>query len=145
MGNRCANHVTPLYPQKLALTSPTGGGRSVGMVRSRTTATEFIYISHPALRECASVSYCNFIVKNLALSIIIGPIMGIPSAFCCKPLIQHFVPSSSLQSNSKIASWHGWPAPYLLCLQSWEQILNKLTMNTCWQGQEVFLSSKLLR
>jgi hypothetical protein len=32
--------VTLLYPQKLALTSPTGGGRSVGMVRSRTKATE---------------------------------------------------------------------------------------------------------
>ena len=33
--------LTPLYPQKLALTSPTGGGRSVGIVRSRTKATEF--------------------------------------------------------------------------------------------------------
>jgi len=33
--------VTPLYPQKLALISPTGGGRSVGIVRSRTKATEF--------------------------------------------------------------------------------------------------------
>jgi hypothetical protein len=34
--------VTPLYPQKLTLTSPTGGGgRSVGIVRSRTKATEF--------------------------------------------------------------------------------------------------------
>jgi hypothetical protein len=41
VGIRCANHVTPLYPQKLALTSPTGGGRSVGMVRSRTKAMEF--------------------------------------------------------------------------------------------------------
>jgi len=41
VGTRSANHVTPLYPQKLALTSPTGGGRSVGMVRSRTKATEF--------------------------------------------------------------------------------------------------------
>ena len=41
MGNRCADHVTPLYPQKLALTSPTGGGRSVGIVRSRTKATKF--------------------------------------------------------------------------------------------------------
>jgi hypothetical protein len=29
------------YPQKLALTSPTSGGRSVGIVRSRTQATEF--------------------------------------------------------------------------------------------------------
>jgi len=37
--------VTPLYPQKLALTSPTGVGRSVGIVRSRTKATElYIYI-----------------------------------------------------------------------------------------------------
>jgi hypothetical protein len=32
--------VTPLYPQKLALTSPTVGGRSVGIVRSRTKAME---------------------------------------------------------------------------------------------------------
>jgi hypothetical protein len=30
-----------LYPQKLALTSPTSGGRSVGTVRSRTQAMEF--------------------------------------------------------------------------------------------------------
>ena len=41
MGTRCADHVTPLYAQKLALTSPTGDGRSVGIVRSRTKATEF--------------------------------------------------------------------------------------------------------
>jgi hypothetical protein len=31
-----------LYPQKLALTSPTSGGRSVGIVRLRTKATEFV-------------------------------------------------------------------------------------------------------
>jgi hypothetical protein len=41
VGTRCADHVTPLYPQKLALTSPTGGGRSVGIVRSPTKDTEF--------------------------------------------------------------------------------------------------------
>ena len=41
VGTRCADHVTPLYPQKLALTSPTGGDRSVGIVRVRTKATEF--------------------------------------------------------------------------------------------------------
>jgi len=43
--------VTPLYPQKLALTSPTGGGRSVGIVRSRTKATEFslVYYRYSAL------------------------------------------------------------------------------------------------
>ena len=33
--------MTQLYPQKFELTSPTGGGRSVGIVRSRTKATEF--------------------------------------------------------------------------------------------------------
>ena len=36
VGTRCADNVTPLYPQKLALISPTGGGRSVGIVRVRT-------------------------------------------------------------------------------------------------------------
>ena len=41
VGTRCADHVTPLYQQKLALTSPTGGGRSVGIVHVRTKATEF--------------------------------------------------------------------------------------------------------
>ena len=45
VGIRCADHVTPFYPQKLALTSPTGGGHSVGIVRSRTKATEFFLIS----------------------------------------------------------------------------------------------------
>jgi hypothetical protein len=33
-----------LYPQKLALTSPTSGGRSVGLVRLRTKATEFNFL-----------------------------------------------------------------------------------------------------
>jgi hypothetical protein len=34
-----------LYPQRLAPTSPTSGGRSVGIVRLRTTATEFFYLA----------------------------------------------------------------------------------------------------
>jgi len=33
--------VMETHPQKLALTSPTGGGRSVGIVLVRTKATEF--------------------------------------------------------------------------------------------------------
>ena len=53
VGSRCADHVTPLYPQKLALTSPTGGGRSVGIVRVRTKATEFVCF--------VSVTLCNYI------------------------------------------------------------------------------------
>jgi hypothetical protein len=49
--------VTPLYPQKLALTSPTGGGRSVSIVRSRTKATEFslVYIQNHVERGVAAV------------------------------------------------------------------------------------------
>ena len=63
MGLRCADHVTPLYPQKLALTSPTGGGRSVGIVRSRTKATEFFTVPqhnyHQAYRHI--ISFLAFI------------------------------------------------------------------------------------
>ena len=45
VGTRCADHVTPHYPQKLVLTSPAGGGRSVSIVRSRTKATEFSLVT----------------------------------------------------------------------------------------------------
>jgi hypothetical protein len=38
----CADYATPLYPQTLALTSPTNGGLSVGIVRSRSQGTEFV-------------------------------------------------------------------------------------------------------
>jgi hypothetical protein len=33
-----------LYPQKLTLTSPTCGGRSVGIVRLRTKTTKFAFL-----------------------------------------------------------------------------------------------------
>jgi hypothetical protein len=38
----------PLYPQMLALTSPTGGGRSVGIVRLRTEAMELLLVYYPS-------------------------------------------------------------------------------------------------
>jgi hypothetical protein len=41
VGIRCADHVTTIYPQKAVLSSPTVGGRSVGIVHSRTKASEF--------------------------------------------------------------------------------------------------------
>jgi hypothetical protein len=47
-----------LYPQKLVLTSPTSGGRSVGIVRSRTQAAEFFFL----LISCAAFvlrSHCS--------------------------------------------------------------------------------------
>jgi hypothetical protein len=41
-----------LYPQKLALTSPTIGGRSVGIVRLRTKTTELLMVKKTdCLRE----------------------------------------------------------------------------------------------
>jgi hypothetical protein len=52
MGIRCAYHVTPLYPQKLVLTSPTSGGHSVDIVRSRTKATEFSFFMLDQVADC---------------------------------------------------------------------------------------------
>jgi len=58
VGTRCADHVTPLYPQKLAPTSPTGGGRSVGIVRVRTKATEFSLVLVPKFVPL----FCNYLI-----------------------------------------------------------------------------------
>jgi hypothetical protein len=41
---RRADHPTPTYLQKLALTSPTSGGRWVRIVLSQTQATEFSFL-----------------------------------------------------------------------------------------------------
>jgi hypothetical protein len=38
-----------LSPQKLEITSPTSGGRSVGIVRSRTQTVEFSFFNHNRL------------------------------------------------------------------------------------------------
>ena len=60
MGIRCADHVTPLYPLKLAPTSPTGGGRSVGIVRSRTKATGFSFLA----TSVKHITPCQLPTKN---------------------------------------------------------------------------------
>ena len=73
MGTRCADHVTPLYPQKLALTSPTGGGRSVGKVRSRTKATGFSLVYGDIhMKTCGNVrvffiTFVRFCLQNSCL------------------------------------------------------------------------------
>ena len=51
----------PLYPQKLALTSPTGGGRSVGIFHSRTKATKFVCFW---LMICSSSLISNYAVVH---------------------------------------------------------------------------------
>jgi hypothetical protein len=52
-GIRRADYATILHPQNLALTSPTSGGRSFGIVRSRTQVTEWVYV------------FCLLILENL--------------------------------------------------------------------------------
>jgi hypothetical protein len=42
VGICCADHATPSIRKKLALASPTSGGRSVDIVRPRTKTTEFV-------------------------------------------------------------------------------------------------------
>jgi hypothetical protein len=61
------DHATPLYSQKLALTSPTSGGLSVGIVRSRTKATESVSL------QC-SCSYCllhSVVIWSLGYSLVL--------------------------------------------------------------------------
>jgi hypothetical protein len=55
VGIRHADHVT-LYPQKLALSSPASGGRSVGIICSRTQATEFLFFFLGGVRGSRSGS-----------------------------------------------------------------------------------------
>jgi hypothetical protein len=56
-----------LYPQKLALTSPSSGGSSVGVVRSLTQATEF----NPFYNNFDPLSFPNLLyVKRVHVNII---------------------------------------------------------------------------
>jgi hypothetical protein len=65
-----------LYPQKLAVTSPTNSGRSVGIVRSRTKATEFrsfLQWKNPRMLDSAfgplhSLYYDKFALRTCFLS-----------------------------------------------------------------------------
>jgi hypothetical protein len=56
-GNRRADYTTSFYPKKLALTSPTSGCLSVGIVRSRTQPTEFVCYLSASYRESPVIRY----------------------------------------------------------------------------------------
>ena len=70
MGTCCADHMAPLYPQKLALTSPTGGGRAVGIVRVRTKATEFSYILSVSFSSKCSLFYNSNVFGSYIIHIL---------------------------------------------------------------------------
>jgi hypothetical protein len=66
VGIRCADHATPLYPQKLTLTSPTRDGRSVGIVRLRTKATEFRVFLDPSMPHFVKAGWVVLKKKHAA-------------------------------------------------------------------------------
>jgi hypothetical protein len=70
-----------LYPQKSPLTSPTSGGRSVGIVRSRTQATEFV-----CLFVCFTLRWDHPINNQTLLSCVLNAeILVCHSARCNNP------------------------------------------------------------
>jgi hypothetical protein len=67
IGIRHADYATSLYPKKLALTSLKSGGSSVGIVRSRTQATEFDYCPKQNIASVQTVCRSTEIRRELAL------------------------------------------------------------------------------
>jgi hypothetical protein len=66
VGKSWDEKVKKIYKKKLEITSPTGGGRSVGIVRVRTKATEFSF----SLASCSPDPYPVFfahVVRVLSL------------------------------------------------------------------------------
>jgi hypothetical protein len=56
------------YPQKLALTSPISGGRSVGIVRSRTQATEFSLVFSHNVMHTKEQSLCEILTFSFFIN-----------------------------------------------------------------------------
>jgi hypothetical protein len=63
MGIHCADHATPYIHKKLALTSPTSGSRSVGIVRSLTKATEFFFFLPPNIWQMTCIRFTTYILS----------------------------------------------------------------------------------
>jgi hypothetical protein len=53
----CTDHATSFYPLKLALTRPTSGGRSVGIIRLRTEEPRSLFVALQQRRHCCSVQH----------------------------------------------------------------------------------------
>jgi hypothetical protein len=63
-----ADYADTLYPKKLELTSPTNGGPSVGIVRSRTGATEFFLNIYVKSAFAAQKNTLAFITNTILLT-----------------------------------------------------------------------------
>jgi len=77
----------------LALTSPTGGGRSVGIVRSRTKATEFSFLVN-------KITYVRQAVKT-QLSYLLANGGTLVNNYMFRPL-RVYRPSSGCTSYYKV-------------------------------------------
>jgi hypothetical protein len=59
-----ADHATPFYQQKFALTSPTSGGRSVGIVRLRSKVMELCYVYETAKITVGTEILAVMVMRN---------------------------------------------------------------------------------
>jgi hypothetical protein len=67
-----ADHVAPFIPKKLAITSPTSGGRSIDIVRSRTQTMEFFLLLLKFCRPLLALT-CFF---SFSILCTVGRILG---------------------------------------------------------------------
>jgi hypothetical protein len=76
VGIRRADHRDTFYLQKLALTWPTSGGRSVGIVCSRTKATELLllFLEFALNNQLTKPNYCTHlqIKKTVGIDFVIS-------------------------------------------------------------------------
>jgi hypothetical protein len=117
----CWRHNT-LYPKKLALTSPKSGGCSVGIVRLRTKATEFVCL-FVCLFVCSLTSLPN-IPPSYSFT---HPYTRTSFLLCHNPFVHSPFCSSSIQSSpvSVYSSTYGsiYTDVVLLCCQKFTHLL----------------------
>jgi hypothetical protein len=116
---RCADHVAPLYPQKLTLTSPTFGGRSVGIVRSQTNAAEFLFVSDCTVASIFTAVHMSYVETASAYDSAKFPQAKI-TLFRRAGLIQHnqsHAPDSKLMPSAEL---------------SWSDVFQKIKNQTPW-------------
>jgi hypothetical protein len=95
------------YPQKLTLTSPTSGGRSVGVVRFRTKAKEFVLFVWQTSKEDPGVDIFPY-------SSHLKPRCNFPAIFCYSvPLHRHKAGDMSSISQTCRRVWRAfWHATF---------------------------------
>jgi hypothetical protein len=86
VGIRHAKYVIALYPQKLALISLTNGSRSVGIVRSRTQATEFFKVVKLFLKQHVFIRGLSCVSCKPAMTLPAELVKGAELRFTCKPI-----------------------------------------------------------